>query len=300
MGPFGIGQAVKRFEDPRLVRGGGTVSRRREPARTGSRPRPAVGARARPHPERRRIGGAPGSRRPRGLHGRRPGPGRARLDADDALAHAAGRLAHVRAGAPRPGPRPRAVRGRSRGPPGRRDGRPGRGRGRAGPDRLRAAALGDGDGGGGPARQPAGVGRVPRQRLQRLRGRRPGGGRRRLRAGGSRRPPPLRHHAGPRPVHGAAGRARASTTPARTATRSTPTSSTRTACATCWRRASSGFPSTGSGSSRGTSAVPSGPRAGSIPSTGWCCGRRGSWGGRSSGRASGARRSWPTSTPGTP
>ena len=147
---------------------------------------------------------------------------------------------------------------------------------------------------------PPGVGRVPRQRLQRLRGRRPGGGRRRVRAGRSRRPRPLRDHAGCTPSTWSREARWASTTPARTATRSTPTSSTRTACATCWRRASSGFPSTGSGSSRGTSAAPSGPRAGSTPSTGWCCGPRGSWGGRSSGRASGARRSWPTSTPGTP
>ena len=52
------------------------------------------------------------------------------------------------------------------------------------------------------------MGRVPRQRLQRVRDRGQGGDRRRVRAGRSRRPAPLRHHPGARPVHGAAGRAR--------------------------------------------------------------------------------------------
>ena len=68
------------------------------------------------------------------------------------------------------------------------------------------------------------------------RGRRRGGHRRRLRARPPRRPAPLRDHAACTPSTWSRAAPSASTTRARIATRSTPTCSTRTACATRSRR----------------------------------------------------------------
>ena len=62
--------------------------------------------------------------------------------------------------------------------------------------------------------------------------------------------------------------------PARVATRSTPTCSIRTACATRWRATSSRCPSTRFASSPATWAAGSEPRAGSTPSTVSSCGPR--------------------------
>jgi hypothetical protein len=55
----------------------------------------------------------------------------------------------------------------------------------------------------------------------------------------------------------------------------------------------------GSGSSPAMSAAGSAPRAGNIPSIGWCSSRRRNCAAQSNGPASAARRSRPTSTPAT-
>ena len=98
MGPFGIGQAVRRFEDAAAASRAGAGSRATSPARRAPRHRAPLDARPRAHSGHRRVGGAPGSRGRRGLHGPGPGGGRARHDADDPAAHSARRLADVRAG----------------------------------------------------------------------------------------------------------------------------------------------------------------------------------------------------------
>ena len=205
MGQFGVGQSVKRFEDPRLLRGGGRfINDVNLPGQAHAVVVRSMHAHASDQGHRHR-GGAAGSGRRRGVHGRRRGRdglgtmrmtlNRKRPDGSPMFASPHRGLSQDRA---------RYVGDPDR--PGRgRDAGPGRGRRRARPRRLRAAALGDVDGRG--HRRRARVGRVPRQRLQPLRGRRQG--RRRRRPG--RRPPDrapaLRHQPRARPVHGAARRA---------------------------------------------------------------------------------------------
>ena len=121
--------------------------------------------------------------------------------------------------------RPRALRRRSRGHGDRRDAGPGRGRRRAGPDRLRAAALGDLHRGGRRARRARGLGRVPRQHLQPLRGRRQGGHRRGVRDGAPRRHAAATSSPACTPSTWSRAARWASTIRARSATRSTPTCS---------------------------------------------------------------------------
>ena len=121
---------------------------------------------------------------------------------------------------------------------------PGRRRRRAGRRGLRAPAVGDGDGGRRRARRARRLGRVPRQRLQPLRGRRQGGRGRRPSRARTGDPPALRDHARARAVHGAARGAWASGIPPRSATPSTRTSSIPTASATRSPAISSRCPST--------------------------------------------------------
>ena len=206
MGQYGIGQSIKRFEDPRLVRGEG---RFHDDVNLPGQAYVVVVRSLHAHARIVSIDTAAAAAAPgvaRGLHGRRPGAGQPRHDEDDAEAQAPGRLADVCAAAPRADAGPRPLRRRPHRARDRRDAGPGRGRGRAGPRRVRAAAVGDVHRGG--RRRRPGVGRVRRQHLEPLRGRRQGGGRGRLRARGPRRPAPLRDHARARAVHGAARRAR--------------------------------------------------------------------------------------------
>ncbi len=205
MGQFGIGQAVTRFEDRRLLQGGGRY------LDDVNLPGQAYAVIVRSMHAHARIRGidtraalkAPGVVAV--LTGADVAQGRPRHHADDAQAQAPRRRADVRAAPPGAGPGSGPLRGRSRGRGRGRDAGPGRGCRRAGRDRLRAAALGDLHG-RGRRRRPR-VRRVPRQHLQRVRGRRPGGHRRRHRRRPPRGPPPLRHHARARPVHGGARRA---------------------------------------------------------------------------------------------
>ena len=64
--------------------------------------------------------------------------------------------------------------------------------------------------------------------------------------------------------------------PGRTATRSTPTATIRTASATCWPIRSSRCRRAKCAWSPTMSAAVSAPRAGTMSRTGWCCGRRAS------------------------
>ena len=95
----------------------------------------------------------------------------------------------------RPHPRPRALRGRSDRAGRRRDAGPGRGRRRPRPDRLRAAALGDRDGGGHSARARPVWDECPDNISNIFEAGRPRRHRGGVRAGPSGRAPPLRHHA---------------------------------------------------------------------------------------------------------
>ena len=244
MGQFGIGQPIKRFEDQRLLRGEGRFHNDVNlPGQAHAVIVRSPHAHARIRVDRHR-GGARRARRGRRLHRRRPRAGRSRHHADDAQAQAARRLADVRAAAPRASPPDRV---RYVGDPvamvvaetlaqaedaAERVAR-----------RLRAAALGD-----RRPRRPIGgargLGRVPRQRLEPLRGRRQGGDRRRLREGAPRgRAAATSSPACTRSTWSRAARS-ASGTRARSATRSTPTCSIRTACATRSPPTSSRSPST--------------------------------------------------------
>ena len=122
MGPFGVGQARQAIRGRPPRPGRRPVPRRRQPARAGSTPSSCDRCTRTPASwASTSRDGRPGARRPGGLHGRRLRPGRARLDADDALAHPARRLAHARAAASGARPGPGAVRRRSRRLPDRRD-----------------------------------------------------------------------------------------------------------------------------------------------------------------------------------
>ena len=244
MGEFGIGQSIKRFEDGRLLRGGGRFHddvNVRRPDPRGDRP---LDPRPRADPWHRHGGRAPGPGGRRHLHRQRPGQGVARHHADDAQAQAARRLTDVGAGPSRPHRRARAVCRRSARAGDRRDAGPGGRRGRPRPGRLRAAGLHHRHGRRRRARQRQGVGRVPGQRLQPVRGRRPRRHRRGLRVRAQGRQAPLRHHPRARAVHGAArgpgrvGSARGALHPLRRRAVS------RTGCATRWPPTSSRSPST--------------------------------------------------------
>ena len=147
--------------------------------------------------------------------------------------------------------------------------------------------------------QDRGVARLPGQHLEPVRGRQPGGDRGRLRQGRAHRQAALRDQPGLRPFHGAARRDRR-LGPGRgplhaLCRRAVP--APRAPGARDPHLQDPGKPA--SGSSPAMSAAGSAPRAGNIPSTGWCCWRRRSCAGRSNGPASAARRSRPTSMPAT-
>ena len=162
MGQFGIGQAVQRFEDPRLLRGGDT-----SPMSAG-RAWPMAMCCARPMRMRgsSRSTRAPRSRCP-GVLAVLPAPiwkavGLGTTAGADA-AQAPRRLAALHQPRIRPGERPRALCRRS----GRRSSSPrrlaaGQGRGRAHRGRLRAAAGGGSTRRRGEAGRAGGLGRIAR------------------------------------------------------------------------------------------------------------------------------------------
>ena len=205
MGQFGIGQAVQREEDPRLLRGVGEFVERREPAAHGLWLRPALAACACADPKHRYARGAADAGRARGADrrrsGRRTASARCRCDA----AQTPRRLADVSA------PHPGLARER----PGILVGDPvafvvaenvdrRQGRGRAHRGRLRAAAVGRRSPATRPARRARGLGRLPRQNASYLRDRRQSGGRCRFRQGASCDAPAFRHQPHHREHDGAA------------------------------------------------------------------------------------------------
>ena len=141
MGQFGIGQAITRFEDRRLLRGGG---RYLDDVNLPGQAHAVIVRSLHAHadPGRRHRGGARGAGRARRVHRRRRR--RPRHHADDAQAQAARRLADVRAAAPRARRRTACATSATRSPwwSPRRGPRP-----RTPPscvrDRLRAPALRD-------------------------------------------------------------------------------------------------------------------------------------------------------------
>ena len=224
MGEFGIGQSVPRFEDPRLLRGQGRfindVNLPRQ-AHAYVLRSPHAHARASASIDTAAAAAAPGVLAVfTGDDVAADGLG---TTDDVAQAQAARRLADVRAGAPRARARARALRRRPGRAGRRRDPRAGEGRRRAGRDRLRSAALGHRDGRGNDAGSAPRLGRMPRQRLQRVRDGRPGGDRCRLRARGARRTADATSSPACTPSSSSRAGRSAITTRARIATRSMPT-----------------------------------------------------------------------------
>ena len=243
MGPFGIGQAVRRFEDGPPRGGGRFQGDLHLPGQACHRPPIDARSRASGLSTRRRHSGLPvSSRSSRVMIWPRRGSARR------------GRRCLARGPTARPCLRRPTRFWCATGfgawgipspcwSPSRRQAEDGR----AGPHRLRAAALGHRHRRGGPARQPAGVGRVSRQCVQRLRDRRPRGDR----YGLDRADHAVRRRYVTR-VHAQYMEPRASsasTTGRGPLARSTPRA-VSPPCAMSWPPPFSGFQSTGSGSSR--------------------------------------------------
>ena len=162
---YGIGQAVSRFEDPRLLRGAGRyvndVSMARQAYAYFLRSPYAHAKIAKIDT----IAAQSSARRARRFHRGRCRGGEARHDAAGAAAQTRRRLAGVFAAASGAGARHRALCRRSGGDGRRRESGRGEGRGRADPDRLRRAARHRRHRGCAEARRAARLGREPRQRL---------------------------------------------------------------------------------------------------------------------------------------
>ena len=189
MGEFAIGQGVPRFEDPRLLRGGGQVCRRHRAAGHGVRACAALAARPREDQVDRHVQG-------QGRAGRALRADRRRLDqvrlgrpAGARHAQAPRRLDQLQAALSGAGEGPRALRRRLCRLRRRRDQEPGDGRRRADRGRLRDAAGHDRHRRRRQARRDAGLGRLQGQHLLHRDPRRQGqdrGGLRQRRACGER------------------------------------------------------------------------------------------------------------------
>ena len=207
MAKFGIGQSVRRVEDPRLLTGGGRYTDDTKlSAAGGARLRAALAARPCRHQEHRHRGREEGAGRAAGLHRRGREEGRLRRRALPGAARQPRRHAARRHPAADAGQGPRAPCRRSGGAGGGRDARAGQGRRRADRGRLRAAAAHRRHLRVGPARRAAGARPHQEQHRLRLGDGRPGGDRRGLRQGRQGRQAADRQPAAGRELDGAARR----------------------------------------------------------------------------------------------
>ena len=165
MGEFAIGQGVPRFEDPRLLRGGGKYVDDITLPLHGLRPRAALAARACENPQDRHRQGQGRARRARGADRRRLDQVRLGRSSGSRDPQAARRLAELQAALSGAGEGPRALRRRLRRLRGRRDQEPGDGRLRADRGGLRGASGRGRHRGGRQARRAAGLGGLQGQYL---------------------------------------------------------------------------------------------------------------------------------------